>query len=80
MENRTVLSPIYVGALFLAAGALMIVASLDSERNALTRVLFRLWTSMPRVGSMADTTWVLLNGFALVLVGVTLLVVSSLWT
>lgn len=55
---------------FFALGTLLVLTSLDPHRNLLTRMLYRIWTVMPRAGSMTDAKWVLSNGIALLLAGV----------
>jgi hypothetical protein len=61
---------LYLGAGGLALGLLSIVTSLNPQRNFVTRVLFRINTFLPRAGSMTDKKWVLINGVAILLVGV----------
>ena len=57
------------GAGLFVLGIMLIVTSVNPQRNSVTRVLFRIWTFVPRVGSsMRDETWILLNGIG-VLIG-----------
>jgi|CZKY01.1.fsa_nt_gi hypothetical protein len=52
-----------------ALGMLLIATSLNPQRNVVTRPLYRMWTFLPRVGSMTDEKWVLVNGVCMLLVG-----------
>ncbi len=64
--------------LFLGVGLLLVLTSRNSERNALTRLLFKIWTVMPRAGSMTDQTWVMINGIGLLLGGAVFVVLLLL--
>ncbi len=61
---------LFFSAAAFLGGMLVIFTSRRPQTNSITRVIFRLWTLAPRVGSMTDETWVLLNGIGGVFVGV----------
>ncbi len=61
-----------LGIVMCAGGMLYVVTSLNPQRNFVTRVLFRITTFLPRVGSMTDEKWVLVNGVVFLLVGILL--------
>ncbi len=67
--NEEVMACLVGGTSAIAAGFLMIVTSLNPQRNFVTRFLFRINTFLPRVGSISDEKWVLINGVAVLLVG-----------
>jgi uncharacterized membrane protein HdeD (DUF308 family) len=58
-----------LGIVMCAGGMLYIVTSLNPQRNSVTRHLFRITTFLPRVGSMTDEKWVLVNGVVFLLAG-----------
>jgi hypothetical protein len=75
MKRHLIPVPV-LGFWFLGTGVLLIFASLFPQKNALTKALFWLSTGMPRIGSMTDKTWVMINGIAMLLMG---LVFFAFW-
>ena len=71
--NRVLLGPVSIAGVLWGLGILLVLTYLDPQRNPLTRTVYRLWTILPRVGSMTDRQWILMNGVVL-LVGGTVLV------
>lgn len=57
----------------MGGGILALVAAHDPGRNVLTRVVHRMCTVAPRVGSMTDGTWVKINGIVLLFAGILIL-------
>ena len=74
--NRHPLPAPVLGICFLVIGALLVLTSMFPRGNALTKTLYWLWTIAPRVGSMTDEKWVMINGIAMLVGG---LVFLAMW-
>lgn len=70
---QTEVMGLVLAILLVADGTVLIVTSRNPTKNALTKISYRLVTITPRVGSMTDQTWVLINGLALLIAGALLL-------
>jgi hypothetical protein len=70
------ISPPIAGFISLTIGMLLILTSFFPQRNLLTKTLYWLCTLAPRIGSISDKTWVMVNGIGLLLAGVVLLTLS----
>lgn len=74
------LSPLGVGVGFLFIGVPLIVTAIYPERNSFTRIVFRLWTFLPRVWPMNDDRrWVMFNGVGLVVGGLVFIITSMFY-
>lgn len=62
-----------IAVLLIGSAALTILTWTNPQRNALTKATFSMLTIAPRVGSMTDRQWVLLNGVVLLFGGLFLL-------
>ena len=69
MNGDATFGLVFLGVIMIAGGMLYIVTSVNPQRNFLTQILYWITTIMPRVGSMTDKKWVLVNGVVLLLVG-----------
>jgi hypothetical protein len=49
------------------------------QRNLLTKTLYWLCTLAPRIGSISDKTWVMVNGIGLLYAGVVMLTLSVVY-
>ena len=66
-----------LGFWFLIWGVLTIQAAKFPTKNSLTKAIYWMSTIMPRMGSMTDETWVMVNGVVLLVFGVLLLVLLA---
>lgn len=73
MQTNVEVMLLVLSLLLVGTGTLLIVTSRSPNKNALTKVSFRMCTIAPRVGSMRDETWVLINGVGLLATGICLL-------
>ena len=64
---------IWLGLIFLALGALLVIASRNPRRNFLTRMLFTVMTALQMPGLMKDETLVLMQGVGLCIFGLALI-------
>jgi uncharacterized membrane protein HdeD (DUF308 family) len=74
--NEHPLMALVLGFVLLAFGVALIQTARLPRRNVFTEILFCLTTIMPRVGSMKDETWVMINGVVMLIVGLLFLVAS----
>lgn len=74
MQMRTEVISLVVAIVLAGDGMLLVWTSRNPQRNALTRMSYRLCTMAPRIGSITDKTWVLINGAGLLIAGLFLLV------
>ena len=61
------------GLCFALGGMVTIDAARFPSRNSLNKFFYWMHTLPPRIGSMADETWVLVNGIGSLVVGLVLL-------
>jgi len=72
-DSMNELGIIWLGVIFLALGALLVIASRNPKRNSLTRMLFTVMTSLQIPGLMKDETLVLMQGVGLCIFGLALI-------
>jgi hypothetical protein len=66
----------FVGIWFVIWGIVTIQAAVFPTKNSLTKAIYWMVTISPRMGSMTDETWVIVNGVGLLVFGV---LVLGLW-
>jgi hypothetical protein len=64
------------GVLFLIYGVLLVQTALFPTKNSLTKAIYWMSTILPRMGSMTDEFWMMINGIVMLLVG---FLVLALW-
>ena len=64
------------GIWFVIWGIVTIQAAVFPTKNSLTKAIYWMTTISPRMGSMTDATWVMINGIGLLVAGLVLL---GLW-
>jgi hypothetical protein len=72
--NRHPLPLPVLGICFFVIGVLLLLTSLFPQKNSLTKTVYWLWTIAPRVGSITDEKWVMINGIGMLVGGLLFLV------